>query len=133
MIILPNRKLSEICVLVVDVADDNLAWIRMVLELEGATVFTASSAYEALDVLEHERVDVLITELGLPGLDGFELLGRIHEQCSSENTPVPAVAMSGLTSGADCARAYEAGFAAYMLKPVLADTVVAAVADIVAR
>lgn len=119
--------------LVVDDAFDNLAWMRLVLELEGATVFTALSAFEALDVLEHERVDVLMTELGLPNLDGYELLRTIRERGSSGYAGVPAVAMSGLPSRADRARAREAGFAAYVVKPVAAETIVAVAADVVAK
>jgi CheY-like chemotaxis protein len=130
---LPNRKLSGVYVAVVDDYEDNLSWIRLVLELEGATVFTALSAFKALDVLEHERVDVLITDLGLPVLDGYQLLAAIRERCSGENTRVPVIAMSGLTSEAECALAREAGFAAYVVKPVLAETIVAAVADLVSR
>jgi CheY-like chemotaxis protein len=127
---LPNRTLSGIHVLVVDDASDNLAWIRLVLELEGATVFTALSAFEAFDVLEHERVDVLMTELGLPNLDGYEFLRTIRERSSSGYAGVPAIAMSGCTSRADRARAREAGFAVYVVKPVPAEAIVAAAADV---
>ena len=130
---MPNRTLSGIYVLVVDDASHNLAWIRLVLEIEGATVFTALSAFEALDVIEHQRVDVLMTELRLPNLDGYELLRTIREQWPGENRHVPAIGMSRDTSGADGARAREAGFAAYVVKPVLAETIVAAVADAVSR
>ena len=130
---MPNRKLSGVYVAVVDDYSDNLSWIRLVLELEGATVFTAMSAYKALDVLEHERVDVLITNLGLPVFDGYQLLSAIRERCSGENARVPVIAMSEIASEAACALAREAGFAAYVVKPVLAETIVAAVVDLVSR
>ena len=128
---MPNRKLNGISVLVVDDAADNLTWMRMILELDGATVFSATSASEALVVLETVVADILITELRLPDLDGFELLRAIREGRLNENADVPAVAMSVYTI--DFSRAQDAGFAAFEVKPILAQTIVDAVARIVVK
>lgn len=119
--------------LVVDDSDDNVSWVRLVLELDGATVFFASSATKALEVLENVIVDVLMTELELPDMDGFELLRIVRETRTHENADVPAIAMSAAAINDSRARAYEAGFAVYVVKPLLAETMVDAVGVLVGR
>jgi CheY-like chemotaxis protein len=130
---LPKAILSGVRVLVVVDAKDILEPMRLILQFHGATALTASSAFEAFDVLARERVDVLMTDLDMPNVDGYELLRTIREWGSSKNADVPAVAVSGYLAEAPCAGGRADGFAAYLEKPVRPETIVSVVADIVAR
>ena len=91
---------------------DTLEAMQMYLELRGHTVQSARTMQFALDALATADCDVLISDIGLPDGDGWELLRRAQFP-----RPVYAVAMSGFGQGADHVRSKEAGYRHHLLKP----------------
>lgn len=103
-------------VLIVD--DDPLTVdsLRVLLELEGARVTTATSGIEALDAVQREAPELLLTDLGMPTMDGFQLLAAVRALPGLGSLPV--IALTGLGQGNDVKRAHDAGFSAHISKPV---------------
>jgi PAS domain S-box-containing protein len=124
--------LPDIRVLAVDDDADALALIREILETAQATVFTATSASAALAVLEEQSVDVLISDLGMPGMDGFELIQRVR--ClENEKKNIPAAALTAYARSEDRARALRAGFEMHLAKPIDPSELIAAIASLARR
>jgi CheY-like chemotaxis protein len=117
-------------VLVVDDDADTREMLAVILESSGAVVATAESAAEALAVCQTTRPDVLISDIGLPGEDGFSLMRRLRALPPSLGGDVPAIALTGYDSDADNTRAARDGFRERLTKPVALDAVLAAVARV---
>jgi PAS domain S-box-containing protein len=115
---LADVRLKGMRVAVVDDDRDSRELICEVLRFAGATVFTASSAMEALGVLTAERPDVLVSDLGMPGEDGFALIKRIRTLPDAALARMPALALTAYSRAADQQIARTAGFDAYFAKPV---------------
>lgn len=112
-------------VLAVDDYADALAPFAEVLRLEGALVDTASSGEEALALLQTQRYDLLVSDLGMPGMDGFALIAEVRRQEATRD--LPSIAMSGFGRRVDARRALEAGFDAHLPKPASIDELKAAI------
>ncbi len=124
--------LAGVRVLVVDDHTDSSELIGMVLEQAGAEVRLARCADEALASLHQAPVDVLVSDLSMPGTDGYQLLGAVRAlERARRLPPVSAVALTAYTGGEDRTRALGAGFQAFASKPIdpgeLIDLVVKAV------
>lgn len=102
--------------LVVDDNEDAANTLAMILKLEGHEVDTAYSGAEALGRIEEFDPAVVLLDIGLPGLDGFQIAERIRAQPRHRN--VRLVAITGYGQDADRARTREAGFASHLVKPV---------------
>jgi len=114
-------------VLVVDDDDDSRGMLRMLLETAGATVRIAGSCDEALNALREAVPDVLLTDIGMPGRDGFALIADIRRRVVAGAGDVPAIALTGLARPQDRVRLLQAGFQAHLAKPVEPAEVVALV------
>ena len=101
-------------ILVVEDHDDARELIVGVLEAAGARVLSASTVQEALGSAAAVRPDMLVTDLGLPGEDGFALLARIREMAPE----IPALALTAYARAADRDRVLAAGFQQHVVKPV---------------
>jgi PAS domain S-box-containing protein len=115
----PDHNLQELCgikVLAVDDEPDSVDVIRRILERSGATVRTAVSMQEAIGAFTDFDPDVLISDIGMPGHDGYELITRIRAMPGGRK--VAAVALTALARGEDRARALRAGFQMHVAKPV---------------
>jgi signal transduction histidine kinase/ActR/RegA family two-component response regulator len=111
--------LSGLRVLAVDDDVDTLEVLRLVLQDKGAGVLVASSVSEALDALRDAPVDVLISDLGMPGADGYDLIRQVRTmERETRGQPMPAVALTAYASDEDRTRALAAGFQTYVAKPV---------------
>jgi PAS domain S-box-containing protein len=129
-----NRSdLSGITVLVVDDQEDARELIRRVLEECDATVRTAENADEALAAVERERPHVLVTDIGMPGVDGYELLRRVRKIGPQRGGALPAIALTAFARSEDRTRALRAGFLVHVAKPVEPSELVATVASVVGR
>jgi CheY-like chemotaxis protein len=119
-----QRPLEGTRVLVVDDQADALEAVCMFIELHGATVHCVDTAARALADVERFRPDVLLCDITMPGMDGYELVRRIREGSFAD---VPAIAYSGLSEPEDRERAFAAGFQRYLTKPLdtqkLVDTI----------
>jgi PAS domain S-box-containing protein len=114
-------------VLVVDDEADVRDVLRAALEEHGARVLTASSTAEAVMRFESERPDVLVSDIGMPGSDGYMLAERLKLRSPGAT---PAIALTAYASREDSGRAFAAGFRLHLPKPVDAALVARSVAEV---
>ena len=103
-------------ILVVDDSEDNVEMLRHVLEIEGATVTTATSGAEALRISAEREFDLIVSDISMPEMDGFEFLRRLRAIPMQRD--VPALALTGLGRAEDVDRAEAAGFFSHVTKPL---------------
>ncbi len=125
--------LTGIRVLVVEDDDDSRELVEKVLETQGATVKAVSSAREALDILGAEPVDVLLSDIEMPGTDGYQLIQELRRRPSQQGGSVPAAALTAYARTEDRLRALRAGFQLHLAKPVQPSELVTVVASLAAR
>ncbi|HUG53807.1 MAG TPA: ATP-binding protein, partial [Vicinamibacteria bacterium] len=125
--------LSGLKVLVVDDQEDARELIARVLGECKAEVITASSADEALLLVERERPHVLVSDIGMPDVDGFELLKRVRALGADRGGRVPAIALTAFARSEDRTRALHHGFRVHVAKPVEPAELVATVASVAER
>ena len=128
-----SMELAGLTVLVVDDQPDARELILRVLEDCSALVITAGSAEEAVPLVEFRRPDVLITDIGMPGADGYELLRRVRELGPTRGGRVPAIALTAFARSEDRTRALRSGFMVHVSKPVDPSELVATVAAVAGR
>jgi CheY-like chemotaxis protein len=126
---LPN--LSGISVLAVDDVPDARDMLRAVLEQFGASVRTAGSAEEALEVLTDWKPDVLVSDIGMPGEDGYALIQKVRQLQSEDVRNTPAIALTGYTRVEDRVRALSAGYQTFVPKPVAAKELALSIASLI--
>ncbi|MDQ6610799.1 MAG: ATP-binding protein, partial [Gemmatimonadota bacterium] len=125
--------LAAITVLVVDDNDDARELVQRVLVECGATVHTAGNAVDAVRMVEEHTPDVLVSDIGMPDVDGYELIKRIRALGSARGGALPAIALTAFARSEDRTRALRAGFLVHVSKPVEAAELVATVASVVGR
>jgi PAS domain S-box-containing protein len=126
-------ELAGLKVLVVDDQIDARDLIQRVLEDCAAEVITAGSVHDALVLVEAHRPDVLISDIGMPDVDGFELLRRVRALGPERGGRVPAIALTAFARSEDRTRALRAGFLVHVSKPLDPSELVATVASVAGR
>jgi len=126
----PAPALRGVDVLVVEDDADSLDLVRTVLERAGARVRTATSAAEAFQRLTSERPHVLVSDIGMPGESGHELIRRVRRLAPHEGGLTPAAALTAFASANDRTGLLEAGFQRHLPKPVTPAHLLEAVADL---
>ncbi|MGA7935648.1 MAG: ATP-binding protein, partial [Kovacikia sp.] len=111
-----EEKLSNIHVLVVEDDTDNREMIAFTLQLQGARVTTVSSAAAAIDALVEIKPDVLISDIGMSGMDGYMLMERVRNV--TQTSHLPGIALTAYVNEADQRQALAAGFQAHLPKPM---------------
>jgi PAS domain S-box-containing protein len=111
-----ERRLAGVDVLLVEDEADTLMLFKTTLESHGARVRPAATAAEALAIADEWRPSLLVSDLGLPGIDGYALLRAIRARAAHRT--LAAVAVTAYARPDDRARALAAGFDAYVSKPV---------------
>jgi PAS domain S-box-containing protein len=109
--------LDGVPILVVDDEPDVLDLLSRVLGDAGAEVAAAASAQEALEVFTQHRPRLLISDIGMAGIDGYELMRRLRKSPDPAAAAIPAIALTAFARPEDRQRALEAGFDRYMAKP----------------
>jgi CheY-like chemotaxis protein len=117
--------------LIVEDEPDSLEILKVVLSRYGADVTTASSAYEALKILETMRPNVLISDVGMPDVDGYELMHRVRSLDAERGGGILAIALTAYAREEDRKRALDAGFREHVAKPVDPATLVNVIATLV--
>jgi CheY-like chemotaxis protein len=107
--------------------------LQQILQHTGATIMAASSAGKALAMLERERPDVIVSDIGMPDVDGFELIRRIRRRSAGAGGAIPAIALTAFTRQDDRQKAMQAGFNDYLAKPVEPTSLVAHIAQVVGQ
>ena len=123
-----SESLTGIRVLVVDDQPDNLELLDFVLKQEGAIVTTVNCATEALAIIAENPPDILVSDIGMPDMDGYELLRQVRALPSQQNKPLKAIALTAFAQQEDQERILKAGFQAYLSKPCNLVDLIAAIA-----
>jgi len=125
--------LHGIHVVAIDDEEDALTLLRVVLETAGAEVTTFRSPLAALERLEEVKPHVLVVDLGMPEMDGFELIARIRKSTNAAVRKTPAAALTAFARSEDRTKALRSGFEMHLAKPVDPGELVASVATLARR
>ncbi len=125
---LPDLKGARI--LIVDDEADGRAIIARILEGQGASVVTAASPFEALDCLRQSSFDILLSDIGMPEMDGYELIRQARRFDAARASPIPAIAITAYARPEDRQRSLLAGFNLHLSKPLEARELIASVAGL---
>jgi PAS domain S-box-containing protein len=127
----PRPPLAGLRLLAVDDEPDTLEVLAELLSLRGAEVATASSADQAIEMLGRFAPDVLVSDISMPGRDGYDLIREVRTDRAPED--LPAVAVTAFASPEDRKRALNAGFQVHMAKPVDPGELVSVIARLAPR
>ena len=130
---IPLGDLSGVRVVAVDDDGDAVTLVAELLEAAGAQVSTAASADAALRLMETEPPQVLVTDLGMPQVDGFQLIERVRAHHNPLVRRVPAAALTAYARSEDRVKALRAGFQIHLAKPIDPTELVTAVAALARR
>jgi len=122
--------LHSIRLLVVEDEADTLEFLRRLLTTHGATVLTAATAGEALSLVRDQPPDLMISDIGLPEMDGYDLIQSVRRQ-PSPGRDIPAIALTAYARSEDRTRALRAGYQAHIAKPVEPNELLAMIASFV--
>ena len=125
--------LAGVSVLVVEDEPDGREILEETLRLAGAEVVAVESAPRALEELRRRTPDVLLSDIGLPGEDGYSLIEKVRRLPAEEGGQIPALAVSAYVRDEDRSRAMAAGFQKHLAKPFEPSKLVAAVARLAGR
>lgn len=128
-----RSNLDNLEILVVDDELDALDLIGMELAQHGAKVTAVSSAEEALRALETRRFDLMISDIAMPVIDGYELIRRLRKMEEGTDRRLPAVALTAYARVQDRMRAILAGFSTHVAKPVEANELITVAASLTGR
>ncbi len=120
-----NRK-----ILVVDDDEHILRSLAQYLELEDFDVTTASSGVEALERFAESRPDLMVLDVMMPGMDGFEVLQKIRQD--TETSALPVLMLTARDQHADIMKGYQMGATSYLVKPFNLDELVEAINEVFA-
>ncbi|AUS99554.1 histidine kinase [Nostoc sp. CENA543] len=131
---LPEAPLSlhDIQVLIVDDDTDTRDFIAFLVEQTGAKVITAASAYEALQVLTQTQPDILLSDIGMPEMDGYMLMQQIRALPLQQGGAIKAIALTAYAGELNEHQAFKAGFQKHLAKPIEPDHLIAAITDLLA-
>lgn len=124
----PKPSLQDIRILAVDDETDSLELLTFILQQEGAIVVAVESASEALQAIEKERFDLLISDIGMSDLDGFMLVQQIRQMDSNQNANLPAIALTAYAKNEDREKALASGFQDFLSKPFQSQDLFSAIA-----
>jgi len=129
-----SPRLDGVRVLIVDDDSDTRQMLKAVLSECQAEVITAASAAEAIKEIEQRKPDVLVSDLGMPEQDGYELIKQVRETESADHTArIPALALTAYAKAEDRVRALAGGYQVHLAKPVEPAEFVLVVANLAGR
>jgi signal transduction histidine kinase/CheY-like chemotaxis protein len=111
-------SLEGLKVMIVEDEDDTRDMLEHALQSYGASVLVAASAAEALQQIAGEQPDILISDIGLPNMDGYELLARVRSEMPETLRDIPAVALTAYSTDEHKERSRLAGYQAHISKPI---------------
>ncbi|WP_059001450.1 hybrid sensor histidine kinase/response regulator [Leptolyngbya sp. NIES-2104] len=118
--------LQGVRILVVDDEQDSRDFVAYVLESAGAEIQSAASAIEAIQILAQDQHDLLVSDIGMPGMDGYQLMRSLKHK-------LPAIALTAYAGEMDQKRAIESGFLHHLAKPVDPDRLIGLAATLVSQ
>jgi len=121
-----QHSLNGLRVLVVDDEQDTRELVAALLTTCGAEVVSVSSATEALDQMKQQRFDLLISDIGMPEMNGYDLISRIRQLGEEHGGRTPAMALTAYAGFDDRKRALAAGYEMHIPKPFVAAELISA-------
>ncbi len=128
--ITPHLSLNGLQILVVDDDADSREFLDFALTSYGAEVLSAACAGEAIAAFKQFNPDVLVSDLGMPGEDGYTLIRQVRMLESKQGKNIPAIALTGYARDSDRDKALAAGFGLHMSKPIDTEELVAAIGNL---
>ncbi|WP_414573922.1 response regulator [Nostoc sp. CCY 9925] len=125
-----DLNLNGLQALVIDDARDSREFIAFLLEQYGAQVTQADSASEALSSLEQAKFDLLISDIGMPDVDGYTLIRQIRKLSADRGGKIPAIALTAYAGESDRQQALSAGFQHHISKPIEPEVLMQAILNI---
>jgi CheY-like chemotaxis protein len=122
--------LAGLSVLIVEDDDDAREVLASVLTDCGARVLATASADEAMAIVQRERPDVLVSDIGLPGRNGYDLIRAVRALGADKGGRVPAIALTGYAAIEDSRDALRAGYQVHVAKPIDPSLLTQAVANV---
>ena len=113
-----DSTLSGIKILVVDDDPDVLSAITLILGYYRAEVIPAAKPHEGLEQVKRHRPDVIISDIGMPHMDGYQFIRAVRKLPPHDGGGTPAIAVTAFNRPEDRARVPEAGFQSHLSKPV---------------
>ncbi|MEH2203147.1 MAG: response regulator [Nostoc sp.] len=126
-----DLNLNGLQTLLVDDDTDSREFIAFVLQQYGAQVTEADSAHEALNNLMQTKFDLLISDIGMPDMDGYTLIRQIRKQPPDRGGEIPAIALTAYAGEIDRQQALAAGFQHHISKPIELEVLIQAILTIV--
>ena len=123
--------LNGLQTLLVDDDKDSREFIAFVLEQYGAQVTEVDSAHDALNILMQTKFDLLISDIGMPDMDGYTLIRQIRKQSPDRGREIPAIALTAYAGEIDRQQALAAGFQHHISKPIELEVLIQAILTIV--
>ena len=123
-------SLDEVKILLVDDDPDTLQVMRVMLSGSKAVVQTAASVSEAMEILEWYSPNVLVSDLAMPGEDGYSLIRKVRALGTAGGYEIPAIALTSYVRVEDRSRALSAGFNMFVPKPVQPEELITAIASL---
>jgi PAS domain S-box-containing protein len=130
---LPEVSLADVHVLVVDDEPDARELVKRLLEMAGASVSMAASVSEAMECILARRPNVLVCDLAMPGEDGYSLIRWLRVLEGSQESGLPALALSAYARSEDRTKAIRSGFQNHLAKPVEPAELLAVVSSLAGR
>jgi PAS domain S-box-containing protein len=127
----PALDLTGLQILVVDDDVDSREFVLFLVEQYGARVLSAASADEALVVLTHFQPDVLLSDIGMPEVDGYALMQQVRALPPEQGGQIPAIALTAYAGEIDYQQAISAGFQRHISKPVEPEVLIQAIVNLV--
>lgn len=125
--------LTGVRVLMVDDDPDSQELTAFVLEQAGATVALARSGSEAMERLRQSEIDVLVSDIGMPEMNGYQLMQQVKQWSANQIHPIPAIALTAYAGEFNQQQALLAGFQTHLAKPIDPAELVAVVVDVLKR
>ena len=113
-----SPDLEGMHILIVDDDTDSRVFVAFLLEQAGAKVTTAASAQAALEALGQSKPDMLLSDIGMPDMDGYRLIGQVRALPAEQGGQIPAIALTAYAGESNQQRALQAGFHRHVTKPI---------------
>ncbi|NMF66485.1 hybrid sensor histidine kinase/response regulator [Brasilonema octagenarum] len=129
----PVPILDGVRILIVDDEPDTRDFLVAAVEMSGAQVIAASSVIEAIQVILQQKLDILVSDIGMPGEDGYSLIRKVRMLSKKEGGEIPAVALTAYARVEDKTRSLLEGFQMHLSKPIDPDELTTVIASLVKK
>ena len=127
----PSVDFSQLRILVVDDEEDMRELVKVILEQQGAQVTLAATAAEVLMLFECQPPDILVSDIGMPEVDGYMLMQQIRQRSQKQGGLIRAIALSAYAGEYDQQQALKVGFQKHIPKPVEPEALVNAISELI--